>query len=95
MSRTHTNAAVSEAVRWFHRFRRQGSSDLSPEESSDWDAWSADEAHLREFCRVDESWRGLGMLPTITRPTNKDAAADEYDPSMSVRDWLSRGNAKR
>jgi ferric-dicitrate binding protein FerR (iron transport regulator) len=95
MSRKHTADAVSEAVRWFNRFRSQDSSALSPEEATEWAAWSADDAHLREFCRVDELWQKLETLPAIMRPTKEDATADEYDPSMSIRDWLAQGDANR
>jgi ferric-dicitrate binding protein FerR (iron transport regulator) len=95
MSRKHTDDAVSEAVRWFNRFRSRDPSALSPEEAAEWAAWSADDAHLREFCRADELWQKLGTLSTIKRPTKDDAAADEYDPSKSVRDWLARGDANR
>jgi ferric-dicitrate binding protein FerR (iron transport regulator) len=95
MSRKHTNAAVPDAARWFHRFRTKNQEALSPDESADWARWSAADTHLDEFCRAKQLWRNLEMLSVITRPTPEDLAADEYDPSLSVRDWLARGNAKK
>jgi ferric-dicitrate binding protein FerR (iron transport regulator) len=91
MSRKHPSAAVPAAVRWFYRFRIKGSSELSPDESADWARWSADDAHLDEFCRVKHLWQKLEMLSVIERPLQEELAADEYDPSMSVRDWFARG----
>ena len=52
MSRKHTNANTSEAVRWFHRFRMKDSNALSPGESAAWAGWAADTAHLAAFRRV-------------------------------------------
>ena len=95
MSRKHTNAAVRAAVRWFHRFRINRSSELSPDESTDWARWSADDTHLDEFCRAKQLWQKLEVLSAIARPTQEDLAAHEYDPSLSVRNWLARGSAKK
>jgi ferric-dicitrate binding protein FerR (iron transport regulator) len=94
MSRKHANAAVSAAVRWFHRFRVKRPSELSPDESADWARWSADDTHLDEFCRAKHLWQKLEVLSAIARPLQEELAADEYDPSISVRDWLARGSAK-
>jgi ferric-dicitrate binding protein FerR (iron transport regulator) len=95
MSRKHTNAAVPDAVCCFLRFRIKNQAALSPDESADWARWSADDTHLDEFCRVKQLWQKLEVLSAIVRPTQEDLAADEYDPSLSVRDWLVRGNAKK
>jgi ferric-dicitrate binding protein FerR (iron transport regulator) len=95
MSRKQTNAAVPAAVRWFHRFRVKGLSELSPDESADWARWSADDTHLDEFCRAKQLWQKLEVLSAIARPLQEELAADEYDPSISVRDWLARGSAKK
>jgi ferric-dicitrate binding protein FerR (iron transport regulator) len=94
MSRKHTNAAVPAAVRWLHRFRINVPSALPPDESADWARWSADRSHLEEFSRASRLWRKLGALSAITRPTPADLAADEYDPALSVADWLAQSNAK-
>jgi ferric-dicitrate binding protein FerR (iron transport regulator) len=95
MSRKHTNAAVPAAVRWFHRFRVKGLSELSPDEAADWVRWSADDTHLGEFCRAKQLWQKLEVLSAIARPRQEELAADEYDPSISVRDWLARWRAKK
>ena len=94
MSRKHTSAAVPAAVRWFHRFRVKGLAELSPDESADRARWSADDTHLDEFCRAKQLWQKLEVLSAIARPLQEELAADEYDPSISVRDWLARGSAK-
>lgn len=91
MSRKHPNAAVPAAVRWFHRFRIKGSPELSPDESTDWARWSADDTHLDEFCRAKKLWQKLEVLSVIERPLQEELVADEYDPSISVRDWFARG----
>jgi hypothetical protein len=95
MSRKHTNAAVSEAVRWFHRFRIKNQTALSPDESADWARWSANDSHLDEFCRAKQLWPKLEALSSIARSTREELVADEYDPSLSVRDWLAQGNAQK
>jgi ferric-dicitrate binding protein FerR (iron transport regulator) len=95
MSRRRATAAVPAAVRWFHQFRIKGPSGLSPDESADWVRWSADDAHLDEFCRTKRLWQKLDVLSAIARPLQEELAADEYDPSLSVRDWLAQGSAKR
>ena len=92
MSRKHPNAT---AVRWFHRLRIKGPAEFSPDESADWVRWSADDAHLDEFCRAKQLWQTLEVLSAIARPLQEELAADEYDPSISVRDWLARGSAKK
>jgi ferric-dicitrate binding protein FerR (iron transport regulator) len=95
MSRKHTNAAVPDAVRWFHRFRIKNQEALSPDESADWARWSADDTHLDEFCRATQLWQKLEVLSAVTRPTPGALAADEYDPSLSVRDCLTQDTAKK
>ncbi len=95
MSRKHANAAVSEAVRWFHRFRIKNQTALSPDESADRARWSADDTHLDEFCRANQLWQKLEGLSAIARHTQEELVADEYDPSLSVRDWLAQSNAQK
>lgn len=95
MSRKHTNADVLAAVRWFHRFRGPSFIPLSPDESADWKRWSADDTHLDAFCQAKALWLKLETLSPGARPSREDLAADDYDPSQSVSDWLTRRRAKK
>ena len=89
-SRKRANADTPEAVRWFNRFRMEGPTALSPDESARWARWSADEAHLAEFKRVEALWDDLEHLKKMSLPTQQELAADRYDPELSVSEWLER-----
>ena len=54
MSRRQTGNAVAEAVRWFNRFRMDGPTALSPDESAEWARWSANKDNLREFGNAEQ-----------------------------------------
>ena len=95
MSRTHSNAVISEAVRWFNRFRVKGPTALSPEESSEWARWAANEEHLAAFQRAEQLWESLGRVKKETRPNQQDLAADDYDPKQSVSHWLTQKERKK
>ena len=95
MSRTHSNAVISEAVRWFNRFRVKGTTALSPEESSEWARWAANKEHLAAFQRTEQLWESLGQVKKETRPSKQDLAADDYDPQQSVSDWLTQKKRKK
>jgi len=83
--------AAAAAVRWFQRFHGNHASTFSAEELAEWARWSADREHLEQFRQVKELWRTSEPLARgSTRPTEKALAADEYDGSVSVSDWLSR-----
>jgi ferric-dicitrate binding protein FerR (iron transport regulator) len=94
MSRTHSNAVTSEAVRWFHRFRVTGPTALSLDESAEWARWSADKAHLAEFQRTEQLWDELQHLGRTNRPTQQDLDTDDYTGDRSVSDWLLETNTK-
>jgi ferric-dicitrate binding protein FerR (iron transport regulator) len=90
MSRKPTNADIPEAVRWFHRFRMKGPTALSPDESAEWARWAADQVHLSEFRRVERLWDDLQHLKKTPLPTQRDLDADDYDPELSISEWLER-----
>ncbi|MBS0418739.1 MAG: hypothetical protein JSR66_13580 [Proteobacteria bacterium] len=95
MSRKRTNTVIPEAVRWFHRFRMEGPTALSPDESANWARWSADPGNLAEFRRANRLWKDLQALSGIARPTPAELSADNYDPSKPVSEWLTRGKRKK
>lgn len=95
MGRKRTNATVRVAVRWFHRFRIKGQSELPPDESAEWARWSADDTNLDEFCRAKQLWQKLEVLSAMERPRQEEVADDGYDSTKSVRNWLARGSAKK
>ncbi len=90
MSRKHTNADIPEAVRWFHRFRMKGPTALSPDESAEWARWADDKTHLNEFRRVEQLWEDLRHLKKVSVPTQQELDADDYDPELSISEWLER-----
>jgi len=94
MSRTHSNAVISEAVRWFNRFRMKGPTALSPDESAEWARWAANKEHLAAFQRTEQLWEKLGHLKKSTQPTQKDLDTDDYDPEHRISDWLTRSKQK-
>jgi ferric-dicitrate binding protein FerR (iron transport regulator) len=93
MSRKHTNAAIHEAVRWFHRFRMKGPTALSPDESAEWARWAANKKHLAEFQRAEQLWDKLQHLQKVPRPTQQELDADDYDPEQLISEWLTRGES--
>jgi len=95
MSRKHTNAAISEAVRWFNRFRMKGPTALSPDESAEWARWAADKKHLAEFQRTERLWDRLENLKKDSRPTQQELDADKYDLEQTVSEWLDQGDLRR
>jgi ferric-dicitrate binding protein FerR (iron transport regulator) len=95
MSRTHSNAVISEAVRWFNRFRMKGPTALSPDESAEWARWAADEECLATFQRTEQLWEALGQMKKDARPSQQDLANDNYDPQQSISDWLTREKRKK
>jgi ferric-dicitrate binding protein FerR (iron transport regulator) len=94
MSRKRTNAAIPEAVRWFHRFRMKGPTALSPEESAEWARWAAKKEHLAAFQRAEQLWDELQHLKKRSHPTQQELVADDYDPEQSISEWLIRAAAK-
>jgi ferric-dicitrate binding protein FerR (iron transport regulator) len=95
MSRTHSNAVISEAVRWFNRFRMKGPTALSPDESSEWARWAANKEHLAAFQRTEQLWESLGHVKKEARPSEQDLAADDYDPQQSISHWLTDKKRKK
>ena len=95
MSRKHSNSVIPEAVRWFNRFRVKGPTALSPEESSEWARWAANEEHLAAFQCAEQRWESLGRVKKETRPSPEDLAADNYHPQQSVSRWLIRQKRKK
>jgi ferric-dicitrate binding protein FerR (iron transport regulator) len=90
MSRKPTNANLPEAVRWFNRFRMKGATALSPDESAEWRRWADDKTHLSALRRVEQLWKDLRHLKKIPLPTQQDLDADDYDPELSISEWLER-----
>jgi ferric-dicitrate binding protein FerR (iron transport regulator) len=95
MSRTHSKAVISEAVRWFSRFRMKGPTALSPDESAEWARWAADKEHLAAFQRTEQLWEDLGQVKKDAQPSQRALATDDYDPQQSVSHWLIRNKRKK
>jgi len=95
MSRTHSNAVISEAVRWFNRFRMKGPTALSHDESAEWARWAANKEHLAAFQCTEQLWEILGHLKKSAQPSQQDLDGDDYDPVHPVSDWLTRKKPKK
>ena len=93
MSRKHTNAAISEAVRWFHRFQMKGPTALSPDESAEWARWAANKNNLAAFQQAEKLWDNLRHLKKESCPTQQELDADGYDPEQTVSEWLTKGES--
>ena len=76
----------------FHRSRHQDPS----EQLADQTTWFVQPRPTDQHHRAERIWRNLGsVLPGPPRPTDVEIQADEYDGSIRLARWLSRGSRKR
>ncbi len=83
------NTHVSQ---WFAELQGLEGSDLPPAELQRWERWIEEPDNRRAFDRYVKLWSDLGRLP---RPTLEWQAADHYDGSVPVSEWLSRKRSPR
>jgi transmembrane sensor len=87
-------AGAAAAVGWFNRFLETDLSTLPPEELAEWAEWSERPAHLEQFRltkRISLSAQALDVDP---RPTQTEIAADEYDGSVPMSEWIERSSGR-
>lgn len=75
---------LKAAIAWQVRLH---DSNLSPRARRRWDQWRALPENRQEFDALEVLWRKLGEFP---RPSAAELAADRYDGSVPVAEWLSR-----
>src|ERR1700730_15047871 len=76
---------VAVAVRWFHRFMDADVSTLPDEELADWADWSEAKPHREQYRTLTRIWGchvKVAANESGPRPTQTEAAADEYDGSV-------------
>jgi transmembrane sensor len=82
---------IEDAVRWHRLFVEGDVSTLESGEFTEWAAWSGQPENIQTFRAVHHVWESCGAPALKTSlPTDADIAADEYDGSVSMSEWLSR-----
>ncbi|HEX7115033.1 MAG TPA: FecR domain-containing protein [Steroidobacter sp.] len=85
-----TPAPVRPAARWFLRLQGPDSPALTPEELEQWEQFARDPAQLKELIEIKELWQAARAVGGPAMPTAAELAADDFDESMSVREWQAR-----
>lgn len=85
-------APVRPAVRWFLRLQDIDSLVLAPEELQQWEQFVRDPAQLQELVEIRKVWRAVRTLDGPEMPSAAELAADDFDGSLSVQEWLARGS---
>ena len=87
---------ISVAVDWYLRFVRDDVSRMRSEELAAWANWSYQPENLERFDSVRRTWQALELISSdVQPPTSSELAADEYDGSIPISQWLdeqSRSN---
>ena len=79
------------AARWFSRVRHSRISIQAPEESANPAEPLVLPARMEQSPQFWRIWRNLTLaLLRISRPTRAEIAADEYDGSVPISEWLAR-----
>lgn len=82
--------STETAVRWYRRLVEGDVSTLSTKDLIDWAAWSTQPQNIRTFRQVNRIWGACGASTLSTAlPGDAEIAADEYDGSVSMSEWLS------
>lgn len=83
------DTTTSLAVDWYLRFVRDDMSSMRSEELAAWARWSSQPENLERFRSVRRTWEALELIsPDAPRPTSSELAADEYDGSIPISQWL-------
>jgi transmembrane sensor len=84
------------AFRWFDRFIHTDVSTLRAKELVGWAKWVAQKSHLQRFRCVRATWCVLGNGQThFPKQTDAAIAADEYDGSVPISQWIAQGYKRR
>jgi len=76
------------AAEWFVRLQ---SPDVSLEDAIAWQSWmSASPANARAYARIEEVAELVRDVPAPESVSLRQRPADQYDPSVPVRQWLKR-----
>jgi transmembrane sensor len=78
------------AVRWYRRLAEGDLSTLPLAALTEWTVWSAEPQHLAKFREVKRVWHASAaecLRPEL--PSDAEIAADEYDGSVSMSEWLA------
>src|SRR5690348_9785143 len=88
--RSGDSRSTEAAVRWRRRLGEEDASTLSPEELSSWAAWVADPENRDRFREASRVWEVCDAPSLrVALPTDAEIAADEYDGSVPVSEWLA------
>src|SRR5262245_49742963 len=78
---------ATEAAQWFLKLQ---DSDADPQTFLEWQRWmQADSGHRMAFALFEPKLR-LKMGATRLIPTADEIAADDYDGSLPVAEWMAR-----
>jgi hypothetical protein len=78
---------AAASMRGIHRFRCEKTSD----ELAGPTRTALQRSSVAPLHRAERIWRNLGwVLPRLSRPTDAEIQADEYDGSIPISRWLAR-----
>jgi hypothetical protein len=84
------------SARWFRPLENQEFPRLSPEELARRARSPGQPEYVAKSQQAKRIWRSLNsVLRGVSRPTEAEIEADEYDGSVSISQWLARRARKR
>lgn len=86
-------AFVQPAVRWFFRLRDSESEAPAAEELRQWEQFASQPGKRQQLAEVHAVWETIHALGGPKMPAEEDLASDDFDGSLSVREWLARREA--
>jgi len=87
------DAVHETAADWFARLQDPN---LSLDDTLSWQSWmSADRRHAQAFRRIEETWQRFRGLPRPALASEITLAADTYNGSVPVSQWLTMAPASQ
>ena len=84
------------SARWFRPLENQEFPKLSPDELARRAQSPGQPEYVAKSQQAKRIWRSLNsVLRGVSRPTEAEIEADEYDGTVSVSEWLARNSHKR
>lgn len=82
---------LTQAAEWYWTIRE---ADVSDETIVEWQIWlSASSNHKRAFERIEAALEVAGRIEAPSWPTGEEIVADQYDGSVSVKEWRAKNPA--
>jgi len=88
-------ARLEEAAEWFVTLQGRDGSDLPADELRRWEQWIAEPANHEAFDRLASVWAESGAMQRPALPGRAALAADRFEGSQSVADWLTESSRAR